>query len=157
TDPGAGNGTAAQIARGSRIVQTAMDFLVRQAKSVNDQKLRRETLDVINNPGTCVTHRAGLKDAEKNAILTVLKNHGLVRLSGDSRGAFPGALKAGVFPPLMNDGSNCPQLPQPFYSAPGSVFHGHHSYPGGLPIHESNNDVADVHLASEYRAIYGRS
>src|SRR5262249_14438351 len=70
---------------------------------------------------------------------------------------FPDGLKAGVFPPLINDGGNCPQLPQPFYSAPGSVFHGHHSYPGGLPVHESNNDVADVHLADEYRNIYGRS
>ena len=63
----------------------------------------------------------------------------------------------GVFPPLVNDGSVCPQLPQPFFSAPGSVFHGHHSYPGGLPVHESNNDVADVHLAAEYRSVYGSS
>jgi hypothetical protein len=43
----------------------------------------------------------------------------------------------------------------PFYSAPGSLFHGHHSYPGGLPIHETNNDIADVHLASEYFTVYG--
>jgi hypothetical protein len=27
--------------------------------------------------------------------------------------------------------------PQPFFSAPGSVFGGHHSCPGGLPIHTS--------------------
>jgi hypothetical protein len=37
------------------------------------------------------------------------------------------------------------------------VFHGHHSYPGGLPIHESNNDTADINLATEYRAVYGQS
>jgi hypothetical protein len=67
-----------------------------------------------------------------------------------------GGAKAGVFPPVLNENSSCPQLPQAFFSAPGStsVF-GHHSYPGGLPVHESNNDVADVHLADEYRAVYG--
>lgn len=69
-----------------------------------------------------------------------------------------GGVKAGVFPALVNDGTSCPKLPQAFFSAPGSasVF-GHHSYPGGLVIHESNNDVADIHLASEYREVYGHS
>jgi hypothetical protein len=155
TVPGAGNSTAADIARGSRVVQSAMDFLVSQAKSLNDPYLRNQTLDAINNPGTCVTHRANLADADKQAIVDALKSAGLVRLSDDA--TFPGGLKAGVFPPLTNDGSKCPMLPQPFYSAPGSVYHGHHSYPGGLPVHESNNDVADQHLADEYRSIYGGS
>ena len=155
TVPGAGNAAAANIARSSRIVQSAMDFLVGQAKSLNDPALRTQTLDAINNANTCVMHRANLTDAAKGAIVTMLKNQGLVRVSDDA--TFPGGLKAGVFPPLVNDGSKCPQLPQPFYSAPGSVFHGHHSYPGGLPVHESNNDVADVHLAAEYRSVYGRS
>jgi hypothetical protein len=132
-----------------------MDFLVGQAKSLNDPTLRMQTLDAISNVNTCVMHRANLTDAAKNTILTSLKNQGLVRTSDDA--TFPGGLKAGVFPPLVNDGTKCPQLPQPFYSAPGSVFHGHHSYPGGLPVHESNNDVADVHLAAEYRSVYGRS
>src|SRR5215475_5352499 len=155
TVPGAGNAAAANIAQSSRIVESAMDFLVGQAKSLNDPTLRTQTLDAISNVNTCVMHRANLTDAAKDAILTTLKNQGLVRLSDDA--TFPGGLKAGVFPPLVNDGSKCPQLPQPFYSAPGSVFHGHHSYPGGLPVHESNNDVADEHLASEYRSVYGRS
>jgi hypothetical protein len=59
---------------------------------------------------------------------------------------------------VLNDGTNCPKFPQPFFSAPSStsVF-GHHSYPGGLVIHESNNDVADVHLADEYRQVYGHA
>jgi hypothetical protein len=70
TVPGAGNSAAAEIANGSRMVQSAMDFLVKQAKSVGDTKLRSETLDAIGNPGTCVFHRAGLTDAAKNAILT---------------------------------------------------------------------------------------
>jgi hypothetical protein len=153
TVPGAGNSAAAAIAKGSRAVQNAMDFLVSQAKLVTDSKLRSETLDAINNPMTCIRHRANLSESGKDAILATLVAQGLVRTSDNA--TFPGGLKAGVFPPVLNDGSNCPNLPQPFYSGPGSVFHGHHSYPGGLPIHEANNDIADVHLASEYFTVYG--
>src|SRR5262249_23934433 len=117
TTPGAGNGTAADIANGSRIVQSAMDFLVKQAKSVNDTKLRTETVDAISNANTCVYHRAKFTDAVKDKILTTLKNQGLVRLGDDM--TFPGGLKAGVFPPVLDEDTNCPHLPQPFYSAPG--------------------------------------
>src|SRR5690349_24443919 len=94
TTPGAGNTTAAQIAGASKIVQTAKEFLVNQAKTLADSKLRSETLDAISNPDTCVTHRAGLTDATKNAIFTTLKNQGLVRVSDDT--TFPGGLKGGV-------------------------------------------------------------
>jgi hypothetical protein len=67
-------------------------------------------------------------------------------------------VKAGVFPALVDDGAACPHLPQRFFSAPGSVsVVGHHSYPGGLPVHEANNDIADQHLADEYRQVYGNS
>jgi hypothetical protein len=43
----------------------------------------------------------------------------------------------------------------PFGAAPGSTFGGHHSYPGGLPIHEANNDRASVALTDQYRQSYG--
>jgi hypothetical protein len=76
-------------------------------------------------------------------------------VSVDDGAAVPGGLRAGVFPPVLHDGSHCPQLPQPFRSAPGSVFGGHHSYPGGLPVHEANNDRADVALAEGYRQSFG--
>lgn len=101
TVPGTGNADAANIAKGSHLVQTAMDYLMSQAQSVTDNKLRSETLDAIGNPNTCVSHRAGVSDAAKDAILTILKNEGLVRLSDDA--TFPGGLKAGVFPPLVNE------------------------------------------------------
>jgi hypothetical protein len=154
TIPGAGNDTAVSISQNSPMVQATFDFLVQQAAHVRDHDLRSETLDAIANPRTCIHHRAGVTDAKKNAILQMLVSQGLVDTKDDA--TFPGGLKAGVFPPVTNDGSSCPHLPQPFFSAPGSGFGGHHSYPGGLPIHETNNDVADVNLAAEYRGVYGR-
>jgi hypothetical protein len=66
-----------------------------------------------------------------------------------------GGMKAGVFPPILDEGTSCPHLPLSFDAAPGSTFHGHHSYPGGLPIHEANNDQSDINFADLYRGSYG--
>jgi hypothetical protein len=154
TVPGAGNSKAVVIAKQSPMVQSAYAFVLSQAGKIKDSKLKQETLDALSNPQTCVTHRADLTSAQKDTIVQSLVAQGLLNLSDGA--SITGGAKAGVFPPVVAESSACPQLPQPFFSAPGSasVF-GHHSYPGGLPIHESNNDVADVHLADEYRAVYG--
>jgi len=155
TSPGAGNGNAISLAQKSPIVQSAFQFLLRQARGLHSDKLREQTLDAISNPRTCVQHRAGVDAARKAAILQQLKDAGLVNPADDA--TFPGGLLAGVFQPILDEGSSCPHLPQAFYSAPGSVYGGHHSYPGGLPVHESNNDVSDLDLAYQYRAVYGNS
>jgi hypothetical protein len=153
TKVGAGNPAAIALAQKSPLVQSAYRFLLNQAAKIKDTKLRKETLDALSD-GTCVRHRANLTDAQKDAIVAKLLAQNLVNPADAA--SIVGGVKAGIFPALVNDGKACPQLPQKFYSAPGStsVF-GHHSYPGGLPIHESNNETADVHLATEYREIYG--
>jgi len=156
TKTGAGNAAAISLARKSPMVSSAYRFLLDQAGSIQDNRLRKETLDALGNPDTCVRHRQNLTDAQKDAIVQTLISEGLLNPADAS--AIQGGAKAGVFPPVVNDGTSCPKLPQAFFSAPGStsVF-GHHSYPGGLVVHESNNDVADIHLADEYRQVYGHS
>jgi len=156
TVPGAGNSKAVALASQSPMVQSAYAFLLSQAGKIKDAKLKQETLDALGNPQTCVSHRANLTSAQKDAIVQTLVAQGLLNLSDGA--SITGGAKAGVFPPVPQENTACPQLPQPFFSAPGStsVF-GHHSYPGGLTIHESNNDTADVHLADEYRTIYGHA
>ena len=153
--PGAGNANAIALSQKSPEVQSAYQFLISQAHKLKDKKLRTETLDAISNPQTCVAHRAGVDANKKNAILQQLTAAGLV--DPNDNATFPGGLLAGVFPPIEREGSKCPRLPQAFFSAPGSVYGGHHSYPGGLPIHESNNDISDINLASQYSAVYGNS
>lgn len=155
THVGPGNPAAAALAQRSPIVTSARTFLTNQANKLTDQTLREQTLDAINNPNTCIKHRANLDANARQAILQKLLDAGLV--DPNDAGTFPGGLITGVYPPVLNDNSACPQLPMPFYAAPGSAYHGHHSYPGGLPVHESNNDTADVHLADEYREVYGYS
>ena len=64
-------------------------------------------------------------------------------------------MEAGIFPPVLDDGSACPHLPQSFGTAPGSGFHGHQSYPGGLPIHEAYNLSSAITFAQNYQLAYG--
>lgn len=155
TKTGAGNQAAIKLARKSPVVQSAYDFLIDQAYRLRDEKLRRETVDALNDE-TCVRHRANLSDAEKNEIVQQLLSAGL--LNPSDAASIQGGVSAGVFPALIDDNTSCPKLPQKFWSSPGSVsLTGHHSYPGGLVVHESNNDISDIHLADQYREVYGHS
>ncbi len=155
TKPGEGNAAAAALARASHEVQSAHKSLITHALEIKDREIRKNTFDAISNPKTCVAHRAGVTAEVKTTILQRLMDEGLVNVADDQ--TFPGGLRAGVFPPVLQDGSDCPHLPQPFFSAPGSVYHGHHSYPGGLVVHESFNLQSSLSLANFYRAVYGKS
>ena len=158
TVPGAGNATAAATAAASPLVQTALQFLQQQANQLADTNLRTQTLDALFNPNTCVQHRANLTVAQKQAIVAQLTAAGLVNPADGA--SISGGIYAGIFPALVNDadGKNaCPQLPMPWYAAPGSGNNSHHAYPGGLPVHEANNDTADINLAAEYKNVYGQS
>src|SRR6516162_2803071 len=150
---GAGNALAEQIAAKSALVQSAKRTLVNNAQGIQNSFLRNETLDAIANPGTCVTHRVGVDDNTKNAIVQQLINQGLVN-PADAAGIV-GGVKAGVFPPILKEGTACPQLPLSFNAAPGSAFGGHHSYPGGLPVHEANNNESFINFGNLYRGSYG--
>src|SRR5712692_1988328 len=155
TVPGAGNATAITLSSKSPMVQSAREFLLERIKKIDNPTTRAITLDAIANPTTCVAHRAGLTESQKDTILQELVAAGLVDTRDDA--TFPNGLKAGVFPPLLEDHSACPKLPQTFFSAPGSFFGGHHSYPGGLSVHESFNDVSSLNFANGYRRVYGHS
>jgi hypothetical protein len=155
TAPGAGNARAVQIAISSPLVQSAYLYIGEQILRLEDANLRAQSLDAILNPNTCVLHRANLQLADRQAIVAKLLAAGLLNPADDL--TFPGGLITGVFPPVANDNTACPHLPQPFVSAPGSSFGSHHSYPGGLPVHESNNETADINLASEYHNVYGQA
>jgi len=154
TQPGAGNGNAVHLADSSPLVRSANQFLIGQARKIRQSSVRSQTLDILTNAHTCAKHRVGLSsDSAKDAVVAQLTDAGLVNPADAAN--FPGGLRTAIFPPVLNESSNCPQLPQPFRSAPGSAFGGHHSYPGGLPVHESNNDVSDLHLAAQYQSVYG--
>ena len=147
---GAGNAAAAATAGGSELVQSARWRIRLALDTISDEHVRHVVTMALFNRNTCVYHRAGLSAAEKQAIIGRLIAAGLLN---PDPGNFPGGLLAGVFPPLVDDGTACPRLPQPFYSASGGGQH--HAYPGGLAVHEAFNLRSALSFAANYRAAYG--
>ncbi|MEH2395707.1 MAG: hypothetical protein V7K21_30010 [Nostoc sp.] len=66
---GAGNTEAIRLAEKSPLVQSAKNFLVNQTQEIKDIRLRKATLDAIDNPTTCVMHRYGLTNRKKQDIV----------------------------------------------------------------------------------------
>jgi hypothetical protein len=154
TQIGAGNARAEQIGSESPLVQSAKRLLIDNAKQIEDRRLRDTTLDAFTNPHTCVFHRIHVTDAVKDQIIAQLEQAGLVNPADAA--SITGGLKAGVFPPIRDENSACPHLPLSFDATPGSNFGGHHSYPGGLAVHESFNDQSSINFAATYRGEYAQ-
>src|SRR5262249_49832986 len=98
---GAGNALAEKIAAGSQLVQSAKQALVDNARGIQDLNIRTTTLDAIANPSTCVTHRIGITDAKKDAIVQSLLSAGLIN-PADAVG-ITGGMKVRVFPPILDE------------------------------------------------------
>jgi hypothetical protein len=153
TVPGAGNDDAARLASSSALVQSARQLISNRISRIGDRTLARNVYELVENRQVCIRHRTAETAASKQAIVDKLSAAGLYAAADAA--VFPGGALSGVLPPVLDAGSACPHLPQPFFSAPGSVFGGHHSYPGGLAIHESFNDISDTSFAANYRRVYG--
>jgi hypothetical protein len=155
TQPGAGNARATALAAASPLVSSGRRFIDQRIAQIRNVSLHVTTLQAIDDPNYCIAHRADLTDTDKDAIVTQLTSAGLLN-AGEVSG-FPGGARAGVFPPVSGDGSHCPKLPQRFYAAPGSGTGGHHTYPGGLVVHESFNSLSYNSFADNYRRVFGHS
>jgi hypothetical protein len=153
--PGPGNALSIKQAESSALVSSARNLILQTLDGVQDARARDATRDAIDNARTCVAHRVGVTEPKKAAIFGQLKTEGLVDLVDDDK--FPGGLMLGIFPPLIDDGGQCPRAPQTYWSAPGSVFEGHHSHPGGLAIHVAFNLSSFLSFADNYRRVYGSS
>lgn len=149
----AGNAASATVAGASPLVRSAMRRLEQVLETVRDRDLREQTADALFNPQTCVQHRSGLTAAKKQTILDMLLRESLYTATDAT--AFPGGAAAGVFPPVRAGEKACPKLPQAFYATPGSNFGSHHSYPGGLAIHEGFNVSSALNIAENYKLAYG--
>jgi hypothetical protein len=137
----------AALANASPLTRDALARLRADVDAVRDPVLKAATEDALFNPTTCVAHRAHLGPAEKRAVIDRLVAEGL---------ADPDAgLMDGLFPALPGDGGPCPHLAQPFVAAPGGNTGSHHSWPGGLPVHEAFNAQSAKDFAATYRAIDG--
>jgi hypothetical protein len=153
TELGPWNGEAAKIAENSALARSAMAFIGGEIAKIQNPAIRRATQDAVLNPNTCIKSRISITEATKKQIVDKLIAEGLID-QGEA-GLIPGGLIAGVFPAVRDEGTACPKLPMPYIAAPGSVFGGHHSQPGGLAMHASVNLATALNLADTYRHLFG--
>ena len=150
---GAGNARAMQIAKRSPLVNSALAFLQHQLSAIPSALVRSDLSELMDQDKACIKSRANLSADDKARLLLELDQAGLIDNAEATR--IQGGLMAGVFPPVAEDGTSCPKMPQAFYAAPGGASGGHHSEPGGLPVHEAFNDLSALAFAHNYQNVYG--
>ena len=126
--------TPEEMAKRSAYVMAAWRYLQDSAAELKDPALRATVEAILKNPAPLLA-----KNDEK-AIMTELKAQGL--LKADAKALFPECADAA-------------QSPQPFYTAPGSGWNSHHSYPGGLVTHTALNVASCKALYDNYVKVYG--
>jgi hypothetical protein len=137
----AGNQQAISLARGSATIMDANDAAMALADALADPTIRARTLDVLRNPAPLYQLRSPSR-ADKEAVRQELLAAGLITDQ---------VTVEGIFPPVGDPH----EAPQAFWSAPGSAYAGHHSYPGGLVEHSHANASVAQQWVDTYDARYG--
>jgi hypothetical protein len=137
----AGNQQAMSLARQSARVMETNDAILAMAEGLVNPQVRTATLDVLRNPAPLYQLKSPTA-ADKAAVRQELLAAGLI---SDQ------VTLEGIFPPVGDPH----EAPQAFWSAPGSTYSGHHSFPGGLAMHEWVNASLAVELVDSYDQRYG--
>jgi len=142
-----GNRRAEELASRSKIVMGSFQYLRATAIRIADPELRKQVLKLLDNPAPTFYQEWPTR-AAKEEVYNALLAHGFVQAED---GRFPnGSVMEGIFPPVPDPARS----PQRFWAAPGGAFDSHHSYPGGLVIHEAFNLRCALSLAADYREQY---
>jgi hypothetical protein len=136
-----GNRDAMALAQKSTRIMDASDAVMTIASAISDPLVRTKTLDMLRNAAPTYQLKSPTR-ADKEAVRQELLAAGLI---GDS------VTVEGIFPPVNNPN----EQPQAFWSAPGSTYAGHHSYPGGLVVHSWTNASLAQQFIDSYDARYG--
>ncbi len=131
---------AVEIAKSSELVQSAWNYLLGEINSLHDAELKEKVLGLYSKTAPSFMERYQSLSSVK-AVYQKLFDAGLVdpKLTSVDK----------LFPPLKDPDTN----PQPFFSAPGSGYGSHHSYPGGLVTHTAVNVEITKSILSTYSHI----
>lgn len=135
-----GNTRAASIAAKSPFVQRQLAAAHALAGTISDSKLRSEIESLLGHRAPLYPRKYATSES-RVALREALEREGFVK---------PDAPISGIFPP----GVDSEQSVQPFWSAPGSAIDSHHSYPGGLLVHELFNSRMAANFEQTYDALY---
>ena len=128
------------LASDSKLIQNAWNYLLKQINAIHDLKLRAQVLDLYKN--TVPTFMANYQnDGAIKQVYAKLLADGLIDENKTPVDK--------LFPPLRDLNT----IPQPFFSAPGSGYASHHSYPGGLVTHTAVNVQITLAILQAYQDI----
>jgi hypothetical protein len=133
------NRRAAEIASNSPFVRVQTAQCYTMAQAIGDAKLRSAVLSVLVEPRPRFMRKYRTQE-DRVLLRDALARDGFVDAA---------APVSGIFPPVTDSG-----IAQPFWSAPGSDTNGHHSYPGGLCVHELFNARMATQFAQNYNHLY---
>ena len=129
------------MAERSVYVKGSYEYLLKTAGMINNRELRDTVTGYLKNPSPRLLERFA-DTASKENIRQQLLNAGYLKEE----------ITVNQFLPVWEKAQ---KAPQPFYTAPGSGYGSHHSYPGGLSTHVAVNVKASLAFYEAYREIYG--
>ncbi len=129
------------MAEKSAPVKAAYEYLVKTAGEIRDAAIRRATLEILDNPAPRLMELYPT-EAAKERTKQRLVAAGYLK---------PAAAHDEFLPPCKSPS----QTVIPFYTAPGSGYGSHHSYPGGLATHVAVNVKAALGFYNAYQDVYG--
>lgn len=134
------NARAAQIAHASPFVRAKYQAVLETIRSIGDARLREDAKNLIADPAPRYARKYPTAQS-RQALRDALARAGFIK---------PDDPVSGIFPP----GTQTGKIVQPFWSAPGSDLNSHHSYPGGLLVHELFNSTMAANFERTYDALY---
>lgn len=129
-----------EISASSAMVQQAQKHLEKMINSIENSNLRQFVNTIYQQPEPL--HVKRLDSYSRREIYLALSEKGYTEADESS-----------FLPPLprkRKDG-------EAFFSAPGSGYHSHHAYPGGLATHLATNVLLTNHIIDTYIDVYGYS
>ena len=137
-----GNAHAMRLAHNSPYVRATYANVESLAQSISNTALRTAVVEFLHDPKPDFAANQRTPQA-RLAVRDTLAAAGFVK---------PDAPVSGIFPPGTEHDSAVGM--QPFWSAPGSSYGSHHSYPGGLSVHEYFNAAMAEGFGKTYDAHY---
>lgn len=128
-----------EMAERSELVQQAYQYLLHTVQSIQDNDLRQQVLNIIDNPAPTVMQRYPEESDRRELWQRLLAAQ---YIDGQ-------ASAEQLIPPF----STPTRSVQPWLSAPGSGYGSHHSYPGGLSTHTAANVSIALSIHRTYQDI----
>lgn len=124
-----------QMAESSKIVKEAYTLLQQSTSMIKNLSLRQKVASMLANPAPTF-----VASMDKGAVYNNLVSNNYLSNS----------VTLNDFLPPTPDAR---RSVQPFYSAPGSGYQSHHSYPGGLALHTALNLDSSLGLFEGYKRV----